>query len=106
MRYLVLQADQDMLKIQTCHNLQSSFTSRIQGRITHLLLRSALALATGAIENVNSLLRRDMPRRTDITNYTARDIDEIAWAVNSTPRKCLGYNTPAEAFLENLRCCT
>jgi len=44
--------------------------------------------------------------KSDITNYTVRDIDEIAWAVNSTPRKCLGYKTPAEAFLENLRCCT
>ena len=59
----------------------------------------------GAIENANGILRRDMPRKTDITNYTARDIDEITWAVNSTPRKCLGYKTPAEAFLENIRCC-
>ena len=60
----------------------------------------------GTIENTNGILRRDMPRKTDITNYTARDIDDITWAVNSTPRKCLGYKTPAEAFLENLRCCT
>lgn len=60
----------------------------------------------GTIENTNGLLRRDMPRKTDITNYTARDVGEIAWAVNSTPRKCLGYKTPAEAFMENIRCCT
>ncbi|MBD3660615.1 MAG: IS30 family transposase [Arenibacter algicola] len=60
----------------------------------------------GTIENTNGILRRDMPRKTDITNYTGRDIGEITWAVNSTPRKCLGYKTPAEAFLENLRCCT
>ena len=60
----------------------------------------------GTIENTNGILRRDMPRKTDITNYTARDISDITWAVNSTPRKCLGYKTPAEAFLENLWCCT
>ena len=60
----------------------------------------------GTIENTNGSLRRDMPKKTDITNYTARDISEITWAVNSTPRKCLGYKTPAEAFLENLKCCT
>ena len=60
----------------------------------------------GMIENTNGILRRDMPRKTDITNYTARDIDEITWAVNSTPRKCLGYKTPAEAFFENIRCCS
>ena len=56
----------------------------------------------GLIENTNGILRRDMPRKTDITNYSPRDIDEITWAVNSTPRKCLGYKTPAEAFLQNL----
>ena len=60
----------------------------------------------GSIENTNGILRRDMPRKTDITNYTARDIAEITWAINSTPRKCLGFKTPAEAFLENLKCCT
>jgi len=60
----------------------------------------------GTIENTNGILRRDMPRKTNITNYTVRDIGEITWAVNSTPRKCLGFKTPAEAFLENLECCT
>ncbi len=83
----------------------------------HHSLEAALKLKTyfcdphspwqrGMIENTNGILRRDMPRKTDITNYTTRDIDEITWAVNSTPRKCLGYKTPAEAFLENIRCCT
>ena len=31
----------------------------------------------GTIENTNGILRRDMPRKTDITNYTARDISGI-----------------------------
>ena len=60
----------------------------------------------GSIENANGILRRDLPRKTDITNYTVRDISEITWAINSTPRKCLGFKTPAEAFLQNLQCCT
>ena len=60
----------------------------------------------GLIENTNGIFRRDMPRKCEMTNYSPDDIDEIAWALNSTPRKCLGFKTPAEAFLENLRCCT
>ena len=56
----------------------------------------------GAIENTNGVIRRDMPRKTDITDYSNADIDDIMWAFNVTPRKCLGYRTPAEAFLENL----
>ena len=60
----------------------------------------------GSIENANGILRRDLPRKTNITNYTVRDISEITWAINSTSRKCLGFKTPAEAFLQNLQCCT
>lgn len=46
---------------------------------------------------------RMMPKKTDIADYTDQDIAELTWALNSTPRKCLGYKTPAEAFLENLK---
>ena len=56
----------------------------------------------GTIENTNGIIRRDMPRKTDISNYTLNDIDQLTWAINSTPRKCLGFKTPAEAFLENI----
>ena len=56
----------------------------------------------GTIENTNGIIRRDMPRKTDISNYTLSDIDQLTWAINSTPRKCLGFKTPAEAFLENI----
>ena len=44
-----------------------------------------------------------MPSKTDMADYTERDIDDIMWAVNSTPQKCLDYRTLAEAFLENIR---
>src|SRR5512144_3031326 len=60
----------------------------------------------GTIENTNGRFRRHMPRKTDLHDYTARDIDDLTWAINSTPRKCLAFKTPAEAFLENLRGCT
>jgi IS30 family transposase len=83
----------------------------------HQRLETALGVTTyfcdphspwqrGTIENANGILRRDMPRKTGITNYSTNDIDEITWAINSTPRKCLGYKTPTEAFIENLWCCS
>ena len=43
-----------------------------------------------------------MPRKTNITDYTPRDVEDLTWCLNSTPRKCLGFITPAEAFLKNL----
>ena len=56
----------------------------------------------GGIENANGLLRRELPRRTSLTDYTDDDIDDVIWNLNSTPRKCLGYRTPIEAFAQNL----
>lgn len=56
----------------------------------------------GGIENANGLLRRDVPRKTRLDDYTEDDIDDIVWNLNSTPRKCLGYKTPIEAFALNL----
>ncbi len=60
----------------------------------------------GAIENANGVLRRDLPRKTEFTDYSEQDIQDIVWANNTTPRKCLGFLTPVEAFLHQLRCCT
>ena len=56
----------------------------------------------GSIENANGLLRRDLPRKTSLQGCTDVDIDDIVWCLNSTPRKCLGYRTPIEAFAANL----
>ena len=56
----------------------------------------------GSIENANGRLRRDLPRNTTLANYTDADIDDVIWNLNATPRKCLGYRTPIEAFATNL----
>jgi len=56
----------------------------------------------GSIENANGRLRRDLPRKTSLGEYTDDDIDDVVWNLNSTPRKCPGYRTPIEAFAANL----
>jgi IS30 family transposase len=56
----------------------------------------------GSIENANGRLRRDLPRKTSLEGYTDADIDDVIWNLNATPRKCLSYRTPIEAFAVNL----
>jgi transposase, IS30 family len=56
----------------------------------------------GSIENTNGRLRRDLPRKTSLGDYTDADIDDVIWNLNATPRKCLRYRTPIEAFAANL----
>jgi len=56
----------------------------------------------GGIANANGLPRRDVPGKTRLDGCTEDDIDDTVWNLNSTPRKCLGYKTPIEAFALNL----
>jgi len=56
----------------------------------------------GGIENANGRLRRDLPRKASLSGYTDKDIDSIVWNLNATPRKCLGFRTPIEAFASQL----
>ena len=57
----------------------------------------------GTNENTNGLLRQYFPNRTDLSRWTAEEIQAIATTINSRPRKTLGWKTPAEALDEHLR---
>lgn len=58
----------------------------------------------GGVENVNGIIRRFLPRNTDMSKITQRDIYEIQQKINHTPRRSLGYKTPAEALEEIIGC--
>jgi len=56
----------------------------------------------GSIENANGVLRRSLPRKTNIHHFTDQDINDIMWTYNTTPRKCLGFYTPLETFVKSM----
>jgi len=52
----------------------------------------------GGVENANKLIRYYLPRKTDLSKLTDRDIYDIQEKLNNRPRKCLNYQTPNEVI--------
>ncbi|MFB8773977.1 IS30 family transposase [Streptomyces broussonetiae] len=57
----------------------------------------------GTNENTNGLLRQYFPKGTDLSRWSAEEVEAVAHALNSRPRRTLGWKTPAEALNEQLQ---
>jgi len=56
----------------------------------------------GTVENMNRRVRRYLPPETVLLTLADRSMRSICDCLNATPRKCLGWRTPAEVFRQEL----
>ena len=56
----------------------------------------------GSVENTIGLVRRFLPKKTDIAKITKEQVKQIENRLNHRPRKCLKFKTPYEVFTSNV----
>jgi transposase, IS30 family len=54
----------------------------------------------GTVENINGLIRRFFPKRTDFDKITDEEIQQVEDWINNRPMKVLGYKSPNEKYAE------
>ncbi|HAT9282230.1 TPA: IS30 family transposase [Legionella pneumophila subsp. pneumophila] len=57
----------------------------------------------GSNENMNGRLRKYLPKNAKINLITQEELDVIAAKMNRCPRKCIGYKTPNELFIQQYK---
>jgi IS30 family transposase len=55
----------------------------------------------GSVENVNKMIRRYIPKGTDLATITQAELDLIADRINKKPRKILGYRSALQVARAN-----
>ena len=65
----------------------------------------------GSSENINGLIRQYLPKGTDLSVHSQSDLNDIAWLLNTRPRKRFGFVTPQAKMNEVIAdffegCCT
>ena len=56
----------------------------------------------GLNENTHRLQRPYLPKGSDLSVYTQEPLDDMAWSLNTRPRKFHGFRSPVEVYGELL----
>lgn len=57
----------------------------------------------GSNENINGLLRQYFPKGTDLSVHSQEYLNDVAWLLNTRPRKRYMYQTPQKLFNEEIK---
>jgi len=65
-------------------------------------MRQAIGIAAKSHFKVERRARRWLSRDTDPLSIENHHLHQVCAHLNSTPRKCLGFKTPAEVFQQKV----
>lgn len=87
-------------EFQDCEGME--YDRKGNRRLTVYYCHPYSSCERGSNENANRLIRRYFPKKQSLAKVTQEDCDRVAAAINSMPRKILGYATAQEVFDQEL----
>lgn len=104
--------EQKMADIDTFMRLSMTY-DRGSEMAEHALMSKALDLKIyfadphapwqrGRNENINGLIRQYLPKGTDLSVHSQEQLDDIAWLLNTRPRKRHGFISPQDVYDQQL----
>lgn len=70
--------------------------------VTSYFCKPSAPWQKSSVENSNGRIRRFLPLDTNIAALPNVDLVALTQRLNDTPRKCLGFRTPAEVLREQI----
>jgi IS30 family transposase len=84
-------------------NAEHMRTNKILGTLSYFC-EPFHSYERGTVENTIGLVRRFLPKKTNLAMVSQDHLTKIEYWLNNRPRKCLRFKTPAEVF--KAECCT
>jgi IS30 family transposase len=84
-------------------NAEHMRTNKILGTVSYFC-EPFHSYERGTVENTIGLVRRFLPKKTNLAMVSQDHLTKIEYWLNNRPRKCLRFKTPAEVF--KAECCT
>lgn len=78
------------------------FSKHAELNVTCYFARPYASWQRGTVENTNGLLRQYFPRSRKLSSVRCKDVQFAMDKLNHRPRKCLGFRTPHEVFMQAL----
>ncbi len=82
-------------------NVEHERTNRVLGTASYFC-NPYHSWEKGSVENTVGLVRRFLPKKTDLAKITKEQIKHIENRLNHRPRKCLNFKTPYEVFTSSV----
>lgn len=94
-----MKKDKKMLSLTYDNGIENKYHKKLE--IPSYFCDSYASWQKGGVENANKMIRRYIPKKTNLAKISQEYLDEIILKINNKPRKILGYSSALEVARAN-----